>query len=240
MAQFQSKERPDYQGTENLEVMSVAVNYNRFLHDQIHRYAPRHAQAMIYDFGAGTGQFTNIWNAKDVKVGAIEIDPTLCQRLAEQGHDVYALDDIQHGTADYIYSINVLEHIEDDEAVMAEIFNKLKSGSRFYVYVPAFTSLWMPMDDLVGHVRRYRKSEMVQKLKTAGFEIESASYIDSAGFFATLLMKPFARADGVLNVGLVKLFDQVCFPVGRLLDKLIFGWWLGKNVAVLAKKPEAR
>ena len=73
MAQFQSKERPDYQGTENLEVMSVAVNYNRFLHDQIHRYAPRHAQAMIYDFGAGTGQFTNIWNAKDVKVGAMKL-----------------------------------------------------------------------------------------------------------------------------------------------------------------------
>ena len=157
-------------------------------------------------------------------MGAIEIDPTLCQRLAEQGHDVYALDDIQHGTADYIYSINVLEHIEDDEAVMAEIFNKLKSGSRFYVYAPAFTSLWMPMDDLVGHVRRYRKSEMVQKLKTADLKIETASYIDSAGFFATLLMKPFARADGVLNVGLVKLFDKVCFPVGRLLDKLIFGW----------------
>ena len=52
---------------------------------------------------------------------------------------------------------------------------------------------------------------MVQKLKTAGFEIESASYIDSAGF-ATLLMKPFARADGVLNVGLVKLFDQSVSP----------------------------
>ena len=119
MAQFQSKERPDYQGTENLEVMSVAVNYNRFLHDQIHRYAPRDAQAMIYDFGAGTGNL-QIFGTQDVKVGAIEIDPTLCQRLAEQGHDVYALDDIQHGTADYIYSINVLEHIEDDEAVMAE------------------------------------------------------------------------------------------------------------------------
>jgi len=240
MKQFQSRDRPDYQGTENLEVMSVAINYNRFLQNQIHRHAPCQPQALIYDFGAGTGQFTGIWGSRDVKIGAIEIDPTLCKRLVDQGHDVFSLDDIQQGTADYIYSINVLEHIEEDEAVMADIFDKLKPGSRFYVYVPAFALLWMPMDDLVGHVRRYRKTELVHKLKSAGFEIEKAIYMDSAGFFATLLMKPIARADGVLNVGLVKLFDQVCFPIGRILDKLIFGWWLGKNVAVLAKKPEAR
>ena len=237
MRQFQNNDRPNYQGIENLEVMSVAINYNRFLRDQIHRYAPPHTQAMVYDFGAGLGQFTGIWEKRDVQIGAIEIDPSLCQRLSYQGHDVYTLDDIQQSTADYIYSINVLEHIEEDKTVMSEIFNKLKPGGRFYVYVPAFNSLWMPMDDLVGHVRRYRKSEMTQKLKDVGFEIESASYIDSAGFFATLLLKPFARSDGFLNLALVKLFDRLCFPVGRLLDKLIFGWWLGKNVAVLAKKP---
>ena len=96
------------------------------------------------------------------------------------------------------------------------------------------------MDDLVGHVRRYRKGELIGKLRKAGFDIERASYVDSAGFFATLLMKPFARQDGVLNTRLVAIFDRFCFPVGRLLDKLIFASWLGKNVAVVARKPQAK
>ena len=237
---YQTQDNPDYQGTENLEVMSVAVKYNNFLQRQIHEHAPTRAAAHIYDFGAGTGQFTDIWQGYNVHLRAVEIDPILQARLRKAGHEVCQLDDISADSADYIYTINVLEHIEEDEAVMAALFEKLKYGARLYIYVPAFTILWMPMDDLVGHVRRYRKGELIGKLRKAGFDIERASYVDSAGFFATLLMKPFARKDGVLNTHLVAIFDRFCFPVGRLLDKLIFGSWLGKNVAVVARKPQAK
>ena len=115
MAQFQSKERPDYQGTENLEVMSVAVNYNRFLHDQIHPMR-RATQAMIMILVPGQANLQML-ERKDVKVEPIEIDPVSQNWLNKVM--MYILDDIQHGTADYIYSINVLEHVEDDEAVMA-------------------------------------------------------------------------------------------------------------------------
>jgi len=234
---YQSDDAPDYKGTQNLEVMSMAVNYNRMLQSTIHKFAPISNTAKIYDFGAGTGQFTAIWENHSVDAIAIEIDPTLRSLLKKSGHKTVTLDDVKYNSADYIYTINVLEHIETDGIVMAELFNRLKHGGRLFIYVPAFPILWMPMDDFVGHVRRYRKGELIRKLKANGFDIDLAEYVDSAGFFATFLMRPFASKDGVLNTELVKIFDRFFFPIGRIMDRLFFSGWLGKNIAVVARKP---
>ena len=41
-----------YEGTDNLEAMEAAVNYNGFLDEVINKYAP--AKGTFLDFGAGT------------------------------------------------------------------------------------------------------------------------------------------------------------------------------------------
>ena len=237
MKNLQNTANPSYQGDENLETMTVAVNYNNFLTKEIHKYAPKQIRKKVFDFGAGRGQFTNIWGNFDVDISAIEIDPRLQRHLKDMNITVTNLDQIPHSVADYIYSINVLEHIEDDEVILMSLFSRLKENGVLLIYVPAFELLWTPMDDAVGHVRRYSKLEIETKLRKSGFEVQKSMYVDCAGFFATLLMKLFMNSEGTLKVGLVKAYDRYCFPLSRVLDTLFFRFFFGKNIEIIAKKP---
>lgn len=70
---------------------------------------------------------------------------------------------------------DVLEHLDNPEVVLRET-HRIVSAGGFLVYtVPAFQSLWSRHDDLVGHVRRYRPSEVVRLLAANGFEPEPPS-----------------------------------------------------------------
>jgi hypothetical protein len=47
---------------------------------------------------------------------------------------------------DYIYSVNVLEHIHDDNATIAALRARLKISGRLLIYVLAFPLLYTSMD----------------------------------------------------------------------------------------------
>lgn len=76
---------------------------------------------------------------------------------------------------DQVGAFDVLEHIEEDEEVMQSVFRSLKPGGRFYISVPQHQFLWSNIDDYLCHKRRYSRSEMLGKLKQAGFEIDWVS-----------------------------------------------------------------
>ena len=145
-----------YTGTDNLDVMAAAVRYNAFLMRCIATNA--RAGDRILDFGAGIGTFATQMAQAGHRVVCVEPDPAQAQRLRESGLTVLAsIQDIAPGTFDYVYSLNVIEHIQDDRAAVAALAAALKPGGRILLYVPAFQ---LPhsesMDRKVGHFRRYR------------------------------------------------------------------------------------
>ena len=79
---------------------------------------------------------------------------------------------------DVIGAFDVLEHIEEDEIVLAEIHAALKPQGFILLSVPQHTWLWSPIDEYACHVRRYTASDLHQKLETAGFQIaRSTSFV---------------------------------------------------------------
>jgi len=79
-----------------------------------------------------------------------------------------------------IGAFDVIEHIEEDVAVMEQVYRALKPGGHFLVTVPQHQWLWSPVDEYAKHVRRYSKNELHQKMETAGFEIiMSTSFVSS-------------------------------------------------------------
>jgi ubiquinone/menaquinone biosynthesis C-methylase UbiE len=82
---------------------------------------------------------------------------------------------------DAIVLLNVLEHIEDDETALSQVKRMLRRKGIFVIEVPSGPHLYDPFDRLLGHFRRYRMPELVQKLQNAGFEILDRSHL---GFFA--------------------------------------------------------
>jgi SAM-dependent methyltransferase len=214
--------------------MQEAVNYNRYLLDTVRNYAP--PRARVLDFGAGGGQFAAPLSAMGLNITALEPDQLLQQRLRAQGlRAVGSTDELPDASLDYIYTLNVLEHIEDDEAALRSLYAKLSDNGKLLIYVPAFPVLYTSMDAKVRHIRRYTRDSLMSRVKAAGFHIEHVSYADSIGFFATLLFKWIGNKDGNVSIGALKLYDRAVFPLSRALDTLT-GRWFGKNLLVTCSK----
>ena len=167
----------EYSGTENLEVMDDAVNYNAYLSRLVRSYAL--STDRILDFGAGIGTFSLPLKREGLNVSCVEADPRQLQRVTENGVPGFSdLSAVPDETYDYIFTLNVLEHIEDDQAALRDLARKLKPGGRLMIYVPAFQVLFSSMDRAVGHYRRYRLTDLSKKVSSAGFEVKEARYVE--------------------------------------------------------------
>lgn len=83
---------------------------------------------------------------------------------------------------DAIGAFDVLEHIDDDDTVLQQIYITLKFGGFLYITVPQHGWLWSVVDEYACHIRRYDANELHRKVSNAGFEI-----IRSTSFVSTLL-----------------------------------------------------
>ena len=225
----QTTDKVEYNGSDNLAIMSYAVNYNSSLYNWVaHNIRPGE---VILDFGAGNGEYANRFPPKHVH--AVEIDPDLLPLIKQP---VYTdLNDLPF-QYDLIYTINVLEHIEHHGDIVKALYSKLKPGGRIKVFVPARQEIFSKMDEHVGHYRRYDKKMVRQILEDAGLQVTSCHYYDFAGYFISLLYKWLGK-DGRITKESVIFYDRVVFPVSRFFDKLTTGQVIGKNVIAEAIRP---
>jgi trans-aconitate methyltransferase len=79
---------------------------------------------------------------------------------------------------DVVAVLDVLEHIEEDEAVLAQIHGALKTGGTLLVTVPQHKWLWSATDVSSCHVRRYDAAELHRKIEAADFTlVRSTSFV---------------------------------------------------------------
>jgi SAM-dependent methyltransferase len=76
---------------------------------------------------------------------------------------------------DLIGAFDVLEHIEDDQAALNQIFAACQAGGGIVLTVPQHQWLWSATDDYAHHKRRYTRRELVAKVQAAGFNIQYVS-----------------------------------------------------------------
>lgn len=223
-----------YRGHDILDLLKEARNYNRWLTDQVYSAKPPGA-ARIADLGAGRGTFAEMLRERGLEIACVEPDPENQVILRQSGFSVQAtLDEHEPESLDYVYTLNVLEHVPDDETLVRAIFSRLRKGGRLFIFVPAFPVLWSRLDDYVEHQRRYRRSPMVVMLCRAGFVLERARYADCLGFFAALFFGRNAKVE--ISPRSIWFYDRLLFPVSRFLDPVV-GQFFGKNLAVLCRKP---
>lgn len=72
---------------------------------------------------------------------------------------------------DAIGAFDVIEHIAEDETVLAQMRRALRPGGSLLLTVPQHPFLWSEYDVRAHHVRRYTVGELRQKLARAGYEI---------------------------------------------------------------------
>lgn len=79
---------------------------------------------------------------------------------------------------DAIGAFDVLEHIEEDEIVLAQLHRALRPEGLLLLTVPQHPWLWSAADEHACHVRRYTGNEIESKIVESGFEIlRSTSFV---------------------------------------------------------------
>jgi trans-aconitate methyltransferase len=73
---------------------------------------------------------------------------------------------------DLIGAFDVLEHIEEDEHTIEQIFRALRPGGHLMLTVPQHEWLWSHQDVAAHHCRRYQAAQLRRKLSDAGFIVE--------------------------------------------------------------------
>jgi SAM-dependent methyltransferase len=191
------------------------------------------------DFGAGTGTIAEILRDEyQLIVDCIEVDSSLIDVLKGKKFRVFSDLENLHCKYKYIYTSNVIEHIEDDLIVLKKLFEALEINGKLLIYVPAMPILFSSFDYRVGHFRRYQKKKLIKIVKEAGFSIEKCVYSDCIGFLAALIFKlksKLLKNSDISQRNLI-FYDKIVYPVSKTLDLLGLEYIIGKNLLLIAKK----
>jgi SAM-dependent methyltransferase len=127
------------------------------------------------DIGAGAGGNTRVLEAAGWQATALEFSDSGVQLARERGLDVVQGDaraipfpDDHFGL---VVAYDVLEHITEDDQVVAEVARVVRPGGRVLIAVPADPRLWSPHDEAIGHVRRYTRPELIALFDGPRFRI---------------------------------------------------------------------
>jgi SAM-dependent methyltransferase len=121
---------------------------------------------------------------------------------------------------DSVVCLNVLEHIEDDVAALANMNSVLQPGGRAVLIVPAFQSLFGPIDHKLGHYRRYSKQMMRGLAERTGFRVAQLRYMNIVGFFGWWVNARVLRRTEQ-SEGQIALFDKAIVPLQAAMERWI-------------------
>ena len=165
----------------------------------------------VLDVGAGSGLLGDWITAHrpDLRYSFAEASPVLRTGLVRR-FGAGAEDDraapVRRGTV--VAMLDVLEHIEDDHAVLADLHRRMEPGSHLVITVPAMQWAFSTWDTGLGHFRRYSRRALRTTIAAAGFDVRSTSYLFPE-LFPLLLVRQVRRAPR----------EQVDFPVlGRRVN----------------------
>jgi hypothetical protein len=136
------------------------------------------------DVGGGNGfQLKNISNTFNGSSKYILIEPGYsgCMNAKKYGIEfIYNIPFQDFPFADFdiraIGLFDVIEHIENANVFIAELFSKVRSGTKIYCTVPAYNILRSDVDDFGGHFRRYNNRLIKELAAKSGAKLLYTSY----------------------------------------------------------------
>jgi len=174
------------------------------------------------DVGTGTGEFCDTLTALGAtSVLGTELNPdALATATAAHRPVVRALAEslpVPDGSVDVLTSLDVVEHLDDDLAALREYRRVCAPGARVVLTVPAYASLWSEHDERAAHRRRYRRAQLCDVARAAGFTVERATYC-----FSFLVPPAWAVRRTPLGRVLPDT-DEEASSTGGLLDRVLAG-----------------
>lgn len=163
------------------------------------------APRTILDLGCGDAFFVQQMSLRlpGSKFWAIDtaMDPIQLREVSEQLEPMGiivsdSLEKIQPSKgneASLVLLLDVIEHVEDDLAFLADLRGQhlLSSDATVIITVPAFQSLFCSHDTFLGHYRRYDHAMLEERVRSTGWIPVKGGY-----FFITLLVLRWLQVIG--------------------------------------------
>lgn len=149
----------------------------------------------IIDVGAGSGFFSISLSENLADATVVCVDPHYQEESREEVSSPKFVRTLDNPEADLYLFIDVLEHVEDDLALLHSYVDSAPEGAVVVVSVPAFKSLWSSHDVFLEHHRRYRLNEVEQLVSDAGIRVMQARYLFSSIFPVVWLVRRLSKSD---------------------------------------------
>jgi ubiquinone/menaquinone biosynthesis C-methylase UbiE len=116
---------------------------------------------------------------------------------------------IADASIDLVLAFDVVEHVDDDRAMLAELARVVRPGGAVAIHVPAWPSLWSRHDEVLEHKRRYTRRALRKLIDDSGLQLEylgwaSASILPAA-FLLRMLRRDGAHEDDVGGADIASL-----------------------------------
>ncbi len=80
-----------------------------------------------------------------------------------------------NGAFNLVCALDIVEHVADDEAALAELSRVAAAGAALLLSVPLHQAAWSAFDEAVGHYRRYEPGGLLALLAAHGFVLEASA-----------------------------------------------------------------
>lgn len=222
----------DEVGEETLDVISSANKFNQWTYDTIVPFC----KGNILEIGSGVGNISKFFLEKQHPISLSDIRQGYCDELQKKfnrypnlkGIELLDLVDPNFdkrfanliGTFDTIFSLNVVEHIYDDNLAIKNARKLLKKGGHLIILVPSYQWLYNGFDKELDHYRRYNKKTLSALFDDNELTILKKQYFNFMGIFAWFISGKLQKNDSIPG-GQMKLYNLLV-PIFRVIDRLVF------------------
>lgn len=213
---------------EDLRQMEKAVNYR----DWQFRMVEPFLGGRVLEIGGGIGNFTPQLASEGRSVTSLEPNEDCFGQLVEKTKDLQGVTPIR-GTVesleelldseelfDTVILMNVLEHIEDDRAVLMALKRRLLPGGFLVVLVPAGPWAFGPTDERLGHFRRYSKRYSRQLAIDCELRIGFMRYYNFIGIWGWWWNAKMGKLEGQSDAQ-IRIFDRWIVPMASRIERFI-------------------
>jgi SAM-dependent methyltransferase len=129
---------------------------------------------------------------------------------------------------DAVGAFDVIEHVREDELVLAQMNRSLRPGGGLLLTVPQHPRMWSKADEYGHHQRRYRRRELVEKVQRAGFEIVRLTS------FVSLLLPAMVGSRILGRYGKGEREPMVELTLPRVVDRAMRGVFRAETATIRA------
>jgi len=232
-------------GSSTLQVIAKADRFNQWMYSEFKSVL----KGEILEAGSGIGNISSLVIGDGMSITLSDNNIDYCDWLREKFKGASNLKNVLHidlahpdfqntyftlkERFDSIFLLNVLEHLEDDHAAIANCNYMMKPEGNLVVLVPAYRWLYCSLDKELGHYRRYTQKTLRTVLENERFTTKKIRHFNCLGIFGWFLSGKIFQSKK-LGDGEMGFFNRIV-PIARLMDKITFKK-IGLSVIITATK----